>query len=190
VLRYLPVPPGLQGACPGISAMTFASPSYRESISTNKVLLVRPLVAVRCDLLWPLLTSACSSAHLAADLAFRSLSDRRPLRSLVRSRRMRGASIQGPGDLFTRFPVPGRCWSDGPTSGCPASRQISQGKTRDFRPIYPPHVRLWCPDDYRASGKQASSPHLNACVVRVPRAGTLLTASSRPHLAVTPLLFG
>ena len=44
------------------------------------------------------------------------------------------------------------------TSPFQARGETSQGKARDLRSIYPPHIRPLGPDGYRASGDRAPSP--------------------------------
>ena len=41
-------------------------------------------------------------------------------------------------------PIEPPCDDSSPRAG----RQISQGKTRDFPPIHPPHIRRLAPDDF------------------------------------------
>ena len=69
-----------------------------------------------------------------------------------------------------------------------ADGQISQGKTRDLHPIYPPHLRIPVPGDIGLWTQTLPRPQAYASyAVRVPRAGTLPTASFRFHLAVDTL---
>jgi hypothetical protein len=72
-----------------------------------------------------------------------------------------------------------------------ADVQISEGKARDFHPIYPSHLR---PPVRMTSGFEWLRPLAHRAsasyALRVPRAGTLPAASSRRFLAVAPLLFG
>src|SRR3990172_3075660 len=72
-----------------------------------------------------------------------------------------------------------------------ADEQTSQGKARDFPPIHPSHLRPFGPDGIGL--RVFLPPHPppgRLYALRVPRAGSLLTASFPPHLAVTRLLFG
>ena len=72
-----------------------------------------------------------------------------------------------------------------------AGRQASQGKTRDLRAIYPSHIRPHPPGDIGLRACWLPRPDADASyALPVRQAGTLLTASFRPRLAATPLLFG
>jgi hypothetical protein len=69
-----------------------------------------------------------------------------------------------------------------------AGQQISQGKTRDFPPIYPPHLRQHAPDDIGLRVSLPSRPRAVASyVVRVPRTRSLPAASFRFRLAADTL---
>ena len=69
-----------------------------------------------------------------------------------------------------------------------AGWQISQGKTCNLHPIYPPHLLLHLPGDYWALDLRASLPRCSCLyAVAVRRAGTLPTASFRFHFAVDTL---
>lgn len=72
-----------------------------------------------------------------------------------------------------------------------AGRQASQGKTRDLRAIYLSHLRPHPPGDIGLRVHAPPRPDADASyALAVRQAGTLLTASVRPRLAATPLLFG
>src|SRR5580704_4492875 len=72
-----------------------------------------------------------------------------------------------------------------------AGRQTSQGKTRDLRAIHPSHLRPHPPGDFGLRVFVPPRPDADASyALPVRQAGTLLTASFRPRLATTPLLFG
>jgi hypothetical protein len=72
-----------------------------------------------------------------------------------------------------------------------AGRQTSQGKTRDLRAIYPSHLRPHPPGDIGLRVFVPPCPDADASyALPVRQAGTLFTASFRPRLATTPLLFG
>ena len=72
-----------------------------------------------------------------------------------------------------------------------AERQSSQGKTRDLRAIHSSHLRPHLPGDIGLRVLWPPRPDADASyALAVRRAGTLLTASFRPRLATTPLLFG
>ncbi len=59
-----------------------------------------------------------------------------------------------------------------------ASPQISQGKTRNFPPTYPPHIRRLIPNDIGLRVFWPSRPSIVALyAVRVPRTGNLPAAS-------------
>ena len=78
------------------------------------------------------------------------------------------------------------------TPACPSGRlstslasqagvQVSQGKTHDLRPIHPPHLRPLGPGDIGLQVVRSPRPPAVASyAVRVPRAGTLPTASFPP----------
>jgi len=69
-----------------------------------------------------------------------------------------------------------------------AGWQTSQGKAYHLHPIYPPHLLLHLPGDYRALDLVASSPRCSCLyAVAVRRAGTLLTASFGFHLTMDTL---
>jgi len=71
-----------------------------------------------------------------------------------------------------------------------AGAQVSQGKTRDCRPIYPPHLRRSGPGAIGLRVSLPPRPPIDASyAVRVPRARALPPASFPPHLAVTRLPF-
>src|SRR3990172_4086860 len=72
-----------------------------------------------------------------------------------------------------------------------AGRQISQGNARDLRAIHLSHLRPHLPGDIGLRVFWPPRPNADASyALPVRQAGTLLTASFGPHLAVTPLLFG
>lgn len=72
-----------------------------------------------------------------------------------------------------------------------AGRQASQGKTRDLHAIYLAHIRPHPPGDIGLRASLLPRPDADASYAPpVRQAGTLLTASFRPRLATTPLLFG
>jgi len=72
-----------------------------------------------------------------------------------------------------------------------ATGQISQGKTRDVHPIYPEHLRQRGPNDIGLwAFRLPRPPAVASYALRVPRAGTLLTASFRSPSRRAPLLFG
>jgi hypothetical protein len=79
-------------------------------------------------------------------------------------------------------------WSPCDGHSLTAGGQISQGKTRDFSPIYPPHIRRLLPDDIGLRVFAPSRPGAVASyAVRVPRTGSLLAASFRFRLAADTL---
>lgn len=72
-----------------------------------------------------------------------------------------------------------------------ADMQISQGKTRDFLPTYPPHIRFQIPDGFGLWIFMPPRPPENASyAIRVPRAGDLPAAAFPHHLAMMRLPFG
>jgi hypothetical protein len=72
-----------------------------------------------------------------------------------------------------------------------AGRQTSQGQSRDLRAIYLSHLRPHPPGDIGLWEIWLPRPDADASyALAVRQAGTLLTASFRPRLATTPLLFG
>ena len=69
-----------------------------------------------------------------------------------------------------------------------AAPQISQGKTRNFPPTYPPHLRRMIPDDIGLRVSWPSRPSFVASyAVRVPRTGSLPAASFRFWVAPATL---
>ncbi len=72
-----------------------------------------------------------------------------------------------------------------------ARRQISRGKTRDLHAIYLSHLQPHHPGDIGLWVNGPPCPDATASyALPVRQAGTLLTASFRPRLTTTPLLFG
>jgi len=69
-----------------------------------------------------------------------------------------------------------------------ADRQVSRGKTRDLRCIYPPHLRSRAPDDIGLRVFWPSRPRDDAShAIPVRRAAALPAASFRPRLAAAAL---
>jgi hypothetical protein len=72
-----------------------------------------------------------------------------------------------------------------------AGEQISGEKTRDLSPIYPSHLHLAVRMTFGFGLFRALAHRSDASyALRVPRAGSLRTASSKRRLAASPLLFG
>src|SRR5262245_46690073 len=71
-----------------------------------------------------------------------------------------------------------------------AGRQISQGHSRDLRAMCLSHIRPHPPGDIGLRVFWLPRPDADASyALAVRQVGTLLTASFRPPLATTPLLF-
>jgi len=83
------------------------------------------------------------------------------------------------------------CWRLAPPLGVachPARKQISRGKTRDFLPINPSHLRLLVPGGVGLQVPLPPRPPAAAShALRVPRAGDLPRASFPRRLATAQL---